>query len=126
MLTWVIYVTFTVNGILTKNRFKEVIDFVIDLLWRHSRQHDLPDEHVNTSETVRMCQLLDDVVSELPQSYQRLVSDTLTLRREDIRQALSDRTSSISHATLTDFDWTTKVSNILLNISHVVNFTLMY
>jgi len=53
---------------------------------------------------------MDYVGSVLPQSYQQLVSDVVTVRRDDVRHALSDRISNISHATLTDFDWTTKAS----------------
>jgi len=53
---------------------------------------------------------MDHVGSVLPQSYQQLMSDALLVRRDDVRGALSDRLSSISHSTLTDFDWTTKAS----------------
>lgn len=54
-------------------------------------------------------ELVDHVGSVLPQSYQQLVCDTLTVRQDDIRQAFSDNVSNISHAALTDFDWNTKV-----------------
>lgn len=54
-------------------------------------------------------QLMDHVGSVLPQSYLQLVCNALEVRQDDVRQALSDNVSSISHATLTDFDWNTKV-----------------
>lgn len=54
-------------------------------------------------------QLMDHLVPVLPESYVQLVSDVLTLRQDDVKRSLSDRISDISHSTLTDFDWTTKL-----------------
>jgi len=56
-------------------------------------------------------QLMAEVGSALPQTYQQVLSEVLEVRRDDIKQALTDNVSNISHSTLTDFDWTTKVGN---------------
>ena len=65
----------------------------------------------------------------LPQSYQQVVLDAVTVRRDDVRQALSDNVGNISHATLTDFNWTTKVSiwrEFISRINNVNNSRTMF
>ena len=72
-----------------------------------------------------VCQLMDQL-STLPSTYRQLVSDAVTVRQDDIRHALSDSVGNVSHATLKDFNWTTKVTlsqipKCLHNIKSKVN-----
>jgi len=53
---------------------------------------------------------MDHLSSALPASYQQMLTEVVTVRRDDIRRSLSDTVAHISQATLTDFDWATKAS----------------
>lgn len=50
------------------------------------------------------------LMGDLPDSHKQTVIDTISIRREDIRQSLKSRTNAISDAVLTDFDWQVKLS----------------
>ena len=51
-------------------------------------------------------------LSELPDGHKQILMDTISVRREDVRQALMSETNTISEAVLTDFDWQVKVSRL--------------
>ena len=49
-------------------------------------------------------------LSELPDGHKQILMDTISVRREDVRQALMSETNTISEAVLTDFDWQVKLA----------------
>jgi hypothetical protein len=51
-------------------------------------------------------------LSELPDGHKQILMDTISVRREDVRQALMSETNTISEAVLADFDWQVKVSRL--------------
>ena len=66
-------------------------------------------------------QLLERL-SGVSEEYQSVVYDVLSSRDKDIRAQLLSDTHAISHASMTDFDWTLKVGFIACymnyNLSH--------
>ncbi|XP_007553127.1 COMM domain-containing protein 8 [Poecilia formosa] len=75
----------------------QLLDFLTSL-FRLAVGNDIPDEEVLAK------------LSDADHSHAEAVLSILRARWEEIRRALLDRTSSISSATLQDFDWQLKLA----------------
>ena len=52
---------------------------------------------------------MEKSLDNLPAEIQRKLSESVTVRRDDIRASLLADTAAISHSNLKDFDWKLKV-----------------
>jgi len=53
---------------------------------------------------------ISGIIKDLPAEYRDVILKAFLVRKEEIRTALIDQVTRVSHATLTDFDWKVKLA----------------